>query len=104
MRYIRSQQRSDTMSTLVFCDIEGTLIDGSLTHSFVQAGRRMGVFAPQRLALAQVYALLSVAAPKRYAPGLRWRALLQLLAGQRRDAIERVGRAGMPELRAIFKP
>src|SRR5215218_892668 len=99
-----SRKGRRTMATLVFCDIEGTLIDGSLTHSFVQAGRRLRVFSSTQLLGAQFYALLSVAAPKRYSPGLRWRALLRLLAGQRRDEVERVGRAGMPDLRARFKP
>jgi HAD superfamily hydrolase (TIGR01490 family) len=92
------------MGTVAFCDIEGTLVAGSLTHSFVSTGRQMRFFAPARLAVAQSYALLSVVAPRRYRAGLRWRALLHLLAGQRRADVERVGRAGMPKLRAQFKP
>ena len=92
------------MGTLVFCDIEGTLIEGSLAHGFVRAGRRMHLFSPGRMAAGQVYTLLSLVAPARYKAGLRWRALQQLMRGQRQAAVVAAGRAALPDLQAMLKP
>ncbi len=92
------------MGRMVFCDIEGTLLDGNSTRGFVQEGRRMGLFAPRRMALAQGYLLLTHMAPGQYAAELRWRAILQLLAGNSREQVEEAGRAGMDVVRAQLKP
>lgn len=89
---------------MVFCDIEGTLLDGNSTRGFVREGRRMGLFAPRRMALAQAYLLLTRLVPGRYAAELRWRAILQLLAGNSREQVEEAGRAGMDVVRAQLKP
>jgi HAD superfamily hydrolase (TIGR01490 family) len=92
------------MGRMVFCDIEVTLLDGNSTRGFVQEGRRMGLFAPRRMALAQGYLLLTHMAPGQYAAELRWRAILQLLAGNSREQVEEAGRAGMDVVRAQLKP
>jgi HAD superfamily hydrolase (TIGR01490 family) len=92
------------MGRMVFCDIEGTLLDGNSTRGFVQEGRRMGLFAPRRMALAQGYLLLTHMAPGQYVAELRWRAILQLLAGNSREQVEEAGRAGMDVVRAQLKP
>jgi HAD superfamily hydrolase (TIGR01490 family) len=92
------------MGRMVFCDIEGTLLDGNSTRGFVQEGRRMGLFAPRRMALAQGYLLLTHMAPGQYAAELRWGAILQLLAGNSREQVEEAGRAGMDVVRAQLKP
>ncbi|HMA37277.1 MAG TPA: HAD-IB family hydrolase [Chloroflexia bacterium] len=91
------------MGRLVFCDIEGTLVEGSIAKDFVRAGRQLKLFPARRLVLAQGYTLCARLAP-RYGAALRWRALLQLLAGQRRADVERAGRAGMAALRPRLKP
>jgi len=83
--------------TLVFCDIEGTLIAGSIASGFVRAGRARGLFPWRQLAVAQGYTLLGRLLP-RYAPDLRWRALLHLLAGQDREAVRQAGIAGLADL------
>jgi HAD superfamily hydrolase (TIGR01490 family) len=92
------------MGRMVFCDIEGTLLDGNSTRGFVQEGRRMRLFAPRRMALAQGYLLLTRIVPGQYAAELRWRAILQLLAGNSREQVEEAGRAGMDVVRAQLKP
>jgi HAD superfamily hydrolase (TIGR01490 family) len=92
------------MGRMVFCDIEGTLIDGNSTRGFVREGRRMRMFAPRRMALAQGYLLLMRMLPGPYATQLRWRAILQLLAGNSRAQVEEAGRAGMDLVRAQLKP
>lgn len=83
--------------TLVFCDIEGTLIAGSIASGFVRAGRARGLFSWWQMVGAQGYTLLGRVLPQR-APSLRWRALLHLLAGQDREAVRQAGIAGLADL------
>ncbi len=92
------------MGTLVFCDIEGTLVTGSLAHAFVAAGRARGLFPVPRLAAAYGYTLLSLIAPRHARPGLRWRALLVLLAGRPAAAVAAAGQDALVTLRGQFKP
>jgi HAD superfamily hydrolase (TIGR01490 family) len=91
------------MGTLVFLDIEGTLVDGSLSGGFVRAGQEMKLFARSRMLRAQGYMLLTRLLP-RYAPTLRWQALLQLMAGHRQETIQQIGRSSLTDLRPMLKP
>jgi HAD superfamily hydrolase (TIGR01490 family) len=88
---------------IVFCDIEGTLVEGSLSSGFVRAGRAMRLFPAGRLLQAQGFMLLMRLVP-RYAPRLRWQALLRLLAGHDAATIQRAGRAGLQDLQQQLKP
>ncbi|HUS17463.1 MAG TPA: HAD-IB family hydrolase [Chloroflexia bacterium] len=91
------------VNRIVFCDIEGTLVEGSLSSGFVRAGRAMHLFSPGRMLQAQFYMLLMRLLP-RYAPRLRWEALLRLLAGHSAADIQRAGRAGLQDLQRQLKP
>ncbi len=86
-----------TGGTLVFCDIEGTLVSGSIAGGFIRAGRAMKLFPWWQLVVAQGYTLLGRALPNQ-AADLRWRALLHLLAGQDREAVRQAGVAGLADL------
>ena len=92
------------MNGIAFFDIEGTLIDGTLSTSFVRAGRAQHVFSRRALLRAQGYALASKLAPKSAGVRLRWQALLQILAGRPVSDIRRVGEQALEELRGQFKP
>jgi HAD superfamily hydrolase (TIGR01490 family) len=91
------------MSGVAFVDIEGTLVDGSLSSPFVRAGRAQRVFSGVALLRAQGYALLGKVLRTR-ATQLRWQALLTILAGHPVSEIWRVGEASVDELRPRFKP
>ncbi len=92
------------MSSVAFVDIEGTLVDGSLSSPFVRAGREQRVFPLSALLRAQGYALLSKFSPRSRSAQLRWQALVTLLAGHPVAEILRVGEASVVELRQHFKP
>jgi HAD superfamily hydrolase (TIGR01490 family) len=92
------------MSGVAFVDIEGTLVDGSLSTPFVRAGRAQRVFTGVALLRAQGYALLGKLAPRSRAAQLRWKALLTMLAGHPVAEVLRVGEASVEELRGRFKP
>lgn len=92
------------MSGVAFVDIEGTLVDGSLSSPFVRAGRAQRVFTGMTLLRAQGYALLGKLAPRSRAAHLRWKALLTMLAGHPVAEVLRVGEASVEELRGRFKP
>jgi HAD superfamily hydrolase (TIGR01490 family) len=91
------------MSGVAFVDIEGTLVDGSLSSPFVRAGRAQRVFTAGALLRAQGYALLGKVLRARSAQ-LRWKALVTLLAGHPVSEILRVGEASVEALRPHFKP
>jgi HAD superfamily hydrolase (TIGR01490 family) len=92
------------MSGVAFFDIEGTLIDGTLSSPFVRAGRAQRVFSRAALLRAQGYALASKVAPKSASTRLRWQALLQLLTGSSVSDILHVGEQAVEELRGSLKP
>lgn len=92
------------MSGIAFFDIEGTLIDGTLSSPFVRAGRAQRVFSRAALLRAQGYALASKVAPRSAAVRLRWQALLQLLTGSSVNDIMHVGEQAVQDLRGQFKP
>lgn len=91
------------MRGVAFVDIEGTLLDGSLSSPFVRAGRAQRVFTLSAIARAQSYALLGKVVRARAAQ-LRWKALLTMLAGHPVTEVLRVGQASLDELRPHFKP
>jgi HAD superfamily hydrolase (TIGR01490 family) len=91
------------MNGVAFVDIEGTLVDGSLSSPFVRAGRAQRVFSGVALLRAQGYALLGKVLRAR-ATQLRWQALLTILAGHPVSEILRVGEASVEALRPRFKP
>ncbi len=92
------------MNGVAFVDIEGTLVDGSLSSPFVRAGRAQRVFTLSALLRAQGYALLSKVTPRSRSAQLRWQALVTLLAGHPVSEILRVGEESVVELRQHFKP
>lgn len=91
------------MSSVAFFDIEGTLLDGSLSSPFVRAGRAQRIFSLGMLLQAQAYVVAGKFLPAR-AARLRWQALLRLLSGHDVAEIRRVGEASVEALRPRFKP
>jgi HAD superfamily hydrolase (TIGR01490 family) len=91
------------MRGVAFVDIEGTLVDGSLSSPFVRAGRAQRIFGLGALLQAQAYVLAGKFLPAR-AVRLRWKALLRLLSGHEVAEIRRVGEASVEALRPRFKP
>jgi HAD superfamily hydrolase (TIGR01490 family) len=92
------------MSGVAFFDIEGTLVDGSLSRPFVRAGRAEHIFSLPAMVRAQLYAVAGKLVPGSYGARLRWKALLQILSGHSVAEIRRVGEISVEELRGKFKP
>src|SRR4051812_46102161 len=92
------------MSGVAFVDIEGTLVDGSLSRPFVRAGREQHTFSLGALLRAQAYTVAGRVLPGPRAARVRWTALLQLLSGHTVAEIRRAGEAAVESLRPRFKP
>jgi HAD superfamily hydrolase (TIGR01490 family) len=91
------------MGSLVFCDIEGTLVDGNIARGFIREGRARRLFSTWRMLTAQGYIVAGRVLPRQSAD-LRWRALLSLMAGLDREAIRQAGIAGLADLHERLKP
>lgn len=92
------------MAGAVFSDVEGTLMSGSTPRTFIQTGRRMGVFSRQQILLLGAVALLTKPLPAKLRNALTFTAWVRLIKGYSVAEMSRVLDETMPVLRQNLKP